>query len=176
MLPVRQEDREDRQYHANLATVRSRILGFVQRRLVPHHADFADAEDIAQSCVIVLIEQYGEKRELGEMAAIAIGIARHKIAQFRRDREKLPELAGAADIAESHDHLLEHLAARESMDRILAAMLKLPTRCRDLLRLKLIEQKSYVEIRLQLGISGNIYETMRRCHKALLRIAGGNFQ
>ena len=80
----------------DLATVRQRILGFALRRLVPHRADFAQAEDIAQSCVVVLWEQYPEKRELAEMVRIAIGTARHKIAQFQRDREKMPDVSDAA--------------------------------------------------------------------------------
>src|SRR5260370_37269743 len=84
MLPVREEDVEDRKYHQDLATVRERILGFVLRRLVPHRADFAQAEDIAQSCVIALWEQYPDKRELAEMVRIAIGAARHKIPQLHR--------------------------------------------------------------------------------------------
>ena len=98
MLPVREEELEDRQYHQDLATVRERILGFVLRRLVPHRGDFAQAEDIAQSCVIVLWEHYPDKRELAEMVRIAIGTARHKMAQFQRDREKMPDISeGAAD-------------------------------------------------------------------------------
>ena len=58
-------------------------------------------------------------------------------------------------------------------DRFLLGMLKLPDRCRELLRLKLIEQKSYAEIRDITGISGNIYEMARRCFQALLRNMGG---
>jgi DNA-directed RNA polymerase specialized sigma24 family protein len=53
-------------------------------------------------------------------------------------------------------------------------MLKLPGRCRELLRLKLIEQLSYAEIRGLTGITGNIYEMARRCFQALLRDLGGN--
>ncbi len=179
MLPVREEDVEDRKYHQDLATVRERILGFVLRRLVPHRADFAQAEDIAQSCVIALWEQYPDKRELGEMVRIAI---RHKIAQFHRDREKMPDISdAAADWMEyrigqnphSGERLFEHVAAREETDRLLLAMVKLPIRCRQLLRLKLIEQKSYAEIRGITGISGNIYEMTRRCFQALLRHVGG---
>jgi RNA polymerase sigma factor (sigma-70 family) len=171
MLPVRGESSEESQYHAHLATVRARILGFVQRRLVPHQADFADAEDIAQSCVIVLMERYPEKRDLGEMAAIAVGIARHKIAQFRRDREKSADASGAA--VHGSPSPFDELAARESMDRLLRALLKLSVRCRELLRLKLVEQRPYAEVRILLGITGNIYEMTKRCHKALLRVAGG---
>ena len=171
MLPVREEDSGEKQYHADLALVRRRILGFVVRRLVPHHADLADAEDIAQSSVIVLLEQYPQKRDLGEMAAIAVGTARHKIAQFRRDRGKMHDVADTTD--HTGESLFEHTAARESMDRLLQAMLKLPVRCRELLRLKLIEQRDYAEIRMILGISGNIYEMTKRCHKALLRMTGG---
>lgn len=182
MLPVREEDFEDRKYHEDLAAVRQRILAFVLRRLVPHRADFAQAEDIAQSCVIALWEQYPDKRELGEMVRIAIGAARHKIAQFHRDREKMPDISdAAADRLEyraghnphSGERLLERMAAREETDRLLIAMVKLPVRCRHLLRLKLIEQKSYAEIRGITGISGNIYEMARRCFQALLRNLGG---
>lgn len=183
MLPVREEDIEEKKYHQDLATVRERILGFVLRRLVPHRADFAQAEDIAQSCVAALWEHYPEKRELPEMVRIAIGAARHKIAQFHRDREKMPDLSDqAADRLEYHgghnpysgDRLLERIAAREATDRLLVAMLKLPARCRELLRLKLIEQKSYAEMREITGISGNIYEVARRCFQALLRDVGGS--
>src|SRR5215472_15506511 len=100
MLPVRDQEFPESQYHADLATVRQRVVAFVRRRLVPHRADFADAEDIAQGCIIVLLEQYPDKRDLGEMAAIAVGIARHKIAEFLRHREKThdqAELAPAPD-------------------------------------------------------------------------------
>jgi DNA-directed RNA polymerase specialized sigma24 family protein len=96
MFPVREEDSEDREYHRNLGTVRERILGYVLRRLVPHHADFGQAEEIAQSCVVALWEQYPDKRELAEMVRISIGAARHKIAQFHRDRGRMADLSGAA--------------------------------------------------------------------------------
>jgi RNA polymerase sigma factor (sigma-70 family) len=182
MFPVREEGVEDQRYHQDLAIVRERILGFVLRKLVPHRADFAQAEDIAQSCVIALWEQYPEKRELAEMIRIAIGAARHKIAQFHRDREKLPGISDqAADIVEfrsgrnphSGDRLFERTAAREETDRLLLAMVRLPSRCREIMRLKLIEQRGYDEIRDITGISGNVYEIARRCFQALLRNFGG---
>jgi RNA polymerase sigma factor (sigma-70 family) len=182
MLPVREEDTEDRKYHQDLGTVRERILGFVLRKVVPHRADFAQAEDIAQSCVIVLWEQYQDKRELGEMIRIAIGVARHKIAQFHRDRERAPDISDtAADRLEvrighnphSGERIFERAAAREETDRLLMAMVRLPDRCRELMRLKLIEQKSYQEMRVITGISGNIYEMAKRCFRALLRNVGG---
>ncbi len=182
MLPVRMEDSEDSAYLENLALVRRRILGFIQRRLVPHHADFAQAEDIAQTCVVTLWEKYPEKRDLGEMVGIAIGIARHKLAQFRRDLEQRPGISdSAADRRESieprnphsGERMFEQLAARQSIDALLLALLKLSPRCRQLLTLKLIEQRSYPEIRMIMSIPGNIYEMARQCHRTLLRISGG---
>jgi RNA polymerase sigma factor (sigma-70 family) len=173
MLPVREEDVEARRYQEHLGIVRERILGFVVRRLVPHLADFAHAEDIAQSCVVVLWEQYPDKRELGEMVRIAIGIARHKMAQFHRERERTPDDSDLAALPWD-DRLVERISAREETDRLLLGMLKLNQRCRDLLRLKLIEQRSYDEIRELTGITGNVYEIARRCFKALLRHVGGN--
>src|ERR1700733_3031151 len=182
MLPVRMEESEDKIYHENLAMVRQRILGFVLRRLVPQHADFAQADVIAQSCVVTLWEKYPDKRELGEMVGIAIGAARHKVAQFRRERERRPGISDwAADLREFHDpqnphsgeKLFEQLAAREYMNKLLLGLLNLSPRCRQILTLNLIEQRSYPEIRMAMGISGNIYEMAKRCHKSLLRISGG---
>ena len=183
MLPVREEDIEAKRYQENLAIIRERILGFAVRRLVPHLADFAQAEDIAQSCVVVIWEQYPDKRELAEMVRIAVGVARHKIAQFHRDRERMPDISdAAADRWESEysrnphsgDRLLDRISARQDVDRLLLGMLKLPDRCRELLRLKLIEQRSYAEIRGITGISGNVYEVARRCFRALLRNVGSS--
>jgi len=169
MFPVREADPGEESYQEHLALIRQRILSYVERRLVPREAGFAEAEEIAQSSIVVLWERYPGKRELGEMMAIAIGTARHKIAQFRRDRERISR--AAADPAGAD--LFEQVAARESADRFLRAMLQLPPRCRELLRLKLVEQQEYAEIRLRMGISGNIYEMAKRCHQALLRLAGG---
>jgi DNA-directed RNA polymerase specialized sigma24 family protein len=116
------------------------------------------------------------------MLRIAIGTARHKMAQLQRDREKMPDISdAAADRLEyrtghnphSGERVFERLAAREETDRLLMGMLRLPARCRELMRLKLIEQRSYAEMRGITGISGNIYEMARRCFRALLRNVGG---
>jgi RNA polymerase sigma factor (sigma-70 family) len=170
MLPVREAGFGEEEYQKNLALIRQRILGFAVRRLVPQEADFAAAEEIAQSCIVVLWEQYPEKRDLGEMMGIAIGTARNKIAQYRRDCERLSrDVTPASEFVD----VFEQVAAREAADRFLRAMLQLPPRCRELMRLKLVEQYDYAEIRIRMGISGNIYEMAKRCHQALLRLAGG---
>jgi RNA polymerase sigma factor (sigma-70 family) len=172
MFAVREANSGEEQYQEHLALIRQRILGFALRRLVPREADFADAEEIAQICIAVLWEHYPEKRELGEMTAIAIGTARNKIAQFRRDRERASRAAAESAEPAGVD-LFEQVSAREAADRFLRAMLQLPPRCRELLRLKLVEQREYAEIRMRMGISGNIYEMARRCHQSLLRLIGG---
>jgi RNA polymerase sigma factor (sigma-70 family) len=173
MFPIREADFGNEQYQEHLALIRQRILGFALRRLVPREAGFADAEEIAQSCILALWEQYPDKRELGEMTAIAIGTARHKIAQFRRDRDRVLRAAADPLPGPSGEDPFERAAAREEVDRFLRAMLQLPPRCRELLRLKLVEQREYGEIRMRMGISGNIYEMAKRCHQALLRLVGG---
>jgi RNA polymerase sigma factor (sigma-70 family) len=174
MFPVREADSGADQYQEHLALIRQRILGFALRRLTPREASFADAEEIAQSCIVALWEQYPEKRELGEMTAIAIGTARHKIAQFRRDRDRVSRAAAGAPAEAPGEDLFERVAAREAADHFLRAMLQLPPRCRELLRLKLVEQQEYAEIRMRMGITGNIYEIAKRCHQALLRLIGGS--
>jgi len=174
MFPIREAPSGNEQYQEHLALIRQRILGFALRRLVPREADFAEAEEIAKSCIVTLWEQYPDKRELGEMTAIAIGTARHKIAQFRRDRDRLSRAAADPAPDQATGDPFEHAAAREEADRFLRAMLQLPPRCRELMRLKLVEQLEYAEIRMHMGISGNIYEMAKRCHQALLRLVGGS--
>ena len=173
MFPVREADSGEERYQQHLTLIRRRILGFAVRRLVPREADIGEAEEIAQSSIVALWQQYPGKRELGEMTALALGIARHKIAQFRRDRERVARVEADHPPLCSGDDLFEQVALREAADRFLRAMLQLPPRCRELLRLKLIEQREYAEIRMSMGISGNIYEMAKRCHQALLRLAGG---
>src|SRR4051812_17097480 len=128
MFPVREADFGNEQYQEHLALIRQRVLGFALRRLVPREADFTDAEEIAQSCIVTLWEQYPEKRDLGEMTAIAIGTARHKIAQFRRDRDRVSRAAAHSSPEPIGADPFEHLAAREQADRFLRAMLQLPPR------------------------------------------------
>ena len=171
MFPIREADLGEDRYQEHLALIRQRILGFALRRLVPREGDFCDAEEIAQNCIVTLWEQYPDKRALGEMMGIAIGTARHKIAQFRRDRERASR--AATEALPSDRDLFEHVAARETADRFLRAMLQLAPRCRELLHLKLVEQRDYAEIRMRMGISGNIYEMAKRCHRSLLRLVGG---
>jgi len=174
MFPIREADFGKERYQQHLALIRQRILGFALRRLVPREASFADAEEIAQSSIVALWEQYPDKRELGEMTAIAIGTARHKIAQFRRDRDRVSRAAADPPLGPAAADLFERVAAREEADRFLHAMLQLPPGCRELLRLKLVERQEYAQIRLRMGISGNIYEMAKRCHRALLRLVGGS--
>jgi len=173
IVPIGEADSGEQEYQQHLATIRQRILGFALRRLTPQEADFAEAEEIAQSTIVALWEQYPQKRELAELTAIAIGVARNKIAQFRRDRERLARATGDPAGAAAPADLFERVAAREDVNRFLRALLQLPARCRELLRLKLVEQQDYAEIRLRMGITGNIYEMAKRCHRALLRLARG---
>lgn len=173
MFPIREPGPGEHDYQEHLALIRRRILGFVLRRLTPREAGFAEAEEIAQSCIVALWEQYPEKRELAEMTAIAIGTARHKVAQYRRERERATRAEADPGAASTGPDVFEQVAARETTDRFLRAMLELSPRCRELLRLKLVEQQEYAEIRLRMGITGNIYEMAKRCHRALLRLIGG---
>ncbi len=184
MFPVRAGDSEDRDYHSHLALIRaphSRV--YARRKLTPHHADFAQAEDIAQACVVALWQQYPEKRELGEMAAIAIGIARHKIAQFRREQGRESRSAfrragaGAARASRALRRRTDarpRRRARTGIDRILLAMLQaLSALPRDSAAETDRAEKTTRRFGMLIGISGNIYEMTKRCHKSLLRIAGG---
>lgn len=165
-MPPRPDDPE---YRDNLQMVRERIRGFLLARR--HHP--ADADDVTQDCIVALMDRYPHVRDRIDMLKLATRIAGNRICQVYRDRARLARIPETAPAAGNAEEAAQH---REMADRVLLGMMELQTCCRDLLRMLLIEQKDYSEIRTLLGIESDyIYVLRERCFQALKRNVGGTF-
>lgn len=166
-------DAEDPGYRENLQLVRERIRGF----LLSRHHHLSDAEDVTQDCIVALLGSYPHVRDRVEMLKLATRIACNRICQLYRDRARMAHLpeSGAGELRAAGNPE-DAAQRRELVDRILLGMMELQARCRDLLRMLLIEQKDYSEIRNALGIESDyIYVLRERCFQALKRNVGGTF-
>ena len=160
---------DDYAYRENLQLVRARIRGFLLARRHPE----ADADDVTQDCIVVLIDRYPHVRDRIDMLKLATRIAGNRICQLYRDRARVTQFAEEPAAAGDPGQTAQQ---RELVDRVLLGMMELGARCRDLLRMLLIEQRDYAEIRATLGIESDyIYVLRERCLRALKRNVGGTF-
>lgn len=158
-----------------LAKLRERIVGFAASR---YSRDAA--EDLAQEVMMVLHDKYPEVETLDELLPLSLQIMRFKIAAVRRkvhrrgeagqlsvDEVNPPDLRPNPEMAVQQDELLR---------RLTAAVDKLPPRCRELFRLKLLG-RSFAEIREELEAASinTVYTWDARCRKQLLGAMGGRW-
>jgi RNA polymerase sigma-70 factor (ECF subfamily) len=168
----------EQQYEGHLQLIRERIVDFATPKIGRDRA-----EDVAQGCLLLLMQKYSNIRDLTTMLKISVGIARNKIfEQFRQDKREIqfPEATSdhvntfEAAVSDRTD-ILRELERRQLVDRILAAMLHLGEKCRNLLRLKLVEHKGSADIQKLLGVNSinTVYTWERRCLQELINMAGG---
>jgi RNA polymerase sigma factor (sigma-70 family) len=103
------------------------------------------------------------------------GIARHQLSRYGRngqvERKALERLGVQVPTvsAEDYDHIVELAGLAELRDRVAAVFGELSDDQRDALRLRVIDERSYAEVALKLGISE---QTARaRVSRALRRLA-----
>jgi len=162
----------NQEYRANLELVHERIRGFLLAR---HHAP-ADADDVAQDCTLILLDRYPHVRAQIDLLKLATRIASNRICQLYRDRARTVPMAAGPKRETAAPDPEESTSRRELVDRILLGMMELQARCRDLLRMLLIEQMEYSEVRAALGLDPDyIYVLRQRCLQALRRNLGGSF-
>jgi RNA polymerase sigma-70 factor (ECF subfamily) len=153
---------------AILALLRERIIGYAASRIGRD-----PAEDLAQDVLILLEEKYRQVNAIAELVPLSLQIARFKLAGIYRkaarrgersqvsvDEIQIPDL--------SHDTAGE-FERRERMERLAAAIAKLPPRCREMIRLKL-EGNNFAEIQklLKLDSINTVYSQDFRCRKQLM--------
>src|ERR1044072_287802 len=157
----------DEQYEAELHSIRKRIIDFAITKL-----GTTMAEDIAQECMVLLLEKYPYVRDRAGMIKVAITIARNKIWECFRQKKRIAEMPEERiDDADIHRELERPQVA----DHILRAIVRLGEKCRSLLKLKLLEEKGSADIQRILGVNSinTIYTWERRCFKQLIEILGG---
>ncbi|ULA63633.1 MAG: Putative RNA polymerase sigma factor [Nitrospira sp.] len=158
-----------------LTSLRERILAFATSRVSREQA-----EDLTQEVLAVLHEKYPTVTELTELVPLAFQVLRFKMLDahrkaFRRgeyNQESVEDLP----LADPNADPATRLDQQQRVDRLLAAIMQLGERCRELFKWKL-EGKSFPEIQKIMGQSSinTIYTWDLRCRKQLLASMGGSW-
>jgi RNA polymerase sigma-70 factor (ECF subfamily) len=155
-----------------LAKLRERIVAYAASRLGRD-----TAEDIAQEVMILLETKYGAVEALDELVPLSLEITRRKLVAHWRKQQRRGEdrsvSAASLPLADPRPHPDEELERRERLERLAAAVSRLPPRCRELLRLKL-EGKRFAEIQQVLGVRSvnTLYVWDLRCRRKLMKLLG----
>ena len=158
-----------------LAALRERILAFATSR-----GSRDQAEDLTQEVLAVLHEKYAHVTELTELVPLAFQVLRFKLLDthrkaFRRGEYNQESIEDLPLIDPADDPAMQ-LDQQQRVDRLLAAIMQLGERCRELFKWKL-EGKSFPEIQKMMGQTSinTIYTWDLRCRKQLLALMGGSW-
>ena len=159
-----------------LSALRERILAFATSRVSRDHA-----EDLTQETLVVLHEKYPAVTDLTELVPLAFQVLRFKMLDahrkaFRRgeyNQESVEELP----LADPGDDPATQLDQQQRVNRLLAAIMQLGERCRELFKWKL-EGKTFPEIQKIMGQPSinTIYTWDLRCRKQLLAAMDGSWE
>ena len=159
-----------------LTSLRERILAFATSRVSRDHA-----EDLTQETLVVLHEKYPAVTDLTELVPLAFQVLRFKMLDahrkaFRRgeyNQESVEELP----LADPGDDPVTQLDQQQRVNRLLAAVMQLGERCRELFKWKL-EGKTFPEIQRIMGQQSinTIYTWDLRCRKQLLAAMDGSWE
>lgn len=159
-----------------LTSLRERILAFATSRVSRDHA-----EDLTQETLVVLHEKYPAVTDLTELVPLAFQVLRFKMLDahrkaFRRgeyNQESVEELP----LADPGDDPATQLDQQQRVNRLLAAIMQLGERCRELFKWKL-EGKTFPEIQRIMGQQSinTIYTWDLRCRKQLLAAMDGSWE
>lgn len=159
-----------------LASLRERILAFATSRVSREHA-----EDLTQEVLVVLHEKYPAVTDLTELVPLAFQILRFKMLDahrkaFRRgeyNQESVEELP----LADPDSDPATQLDQQQRVNRLLAAIMQLGERCRELFKWKL-EGKTFPEIQkiMEQQSINTIYTWDLRCRKQLLAAMDGSWE
>ena len=163
---------------------RDEILGRLRERIVAFAASRMSrdvAEDLAQEVLIVLHEKYPEVERIEELLPLSLQIMRFKMVGLRRKVQRRGE-SGQVSVEEiqlpDSGTSPEMYARREELlRRLTAGIEKLPPRCKEMFRLKLLG-KTFAEIQQELnaGSINTVYTWDSRCRKNLLDALGGAWE
>jgi len=145
--------RKDRKATAEfVARYADALYSYVRSRLAPQ---YEHVEDLVQEVFLTSWQSLSQYRGAGPLQAWVMGIARHKVEDYYRERLRAPESIEEADlepdkstsVAEMY-RLLEQDELRKNTQRVLAA---LPEQYRLVLLWRYWERTSAREMALQTG-------------------------
>jgi RNA polymerase sigma-70 factor (ECF subfamily) len=159
---------------AILSILRERIIGYAASRIGRD-----SAEDLAQDVLILLEEKYPEVYGIADLVPLSLQIARFKMAGLYRKAARRGESSQVSvdeiQIPDLSQDTADEYERRERMNRLAAAIAKLPPRCQEMIRWKL-QGHNFDEIRklLKLDSINTVYSQDFRCRKQLIELMGGS--
>lgn len=129
----------------------------------------------------MLHEKYACVTELTELVPLAFQVLRFKMLDAHRKSlrhgEYNQEAVEDMPLADPGDDPAQQLDQKQRVARLLATIIQLGERCRELFRLKL-EGNSFPEIQRLMGQTSinTIYTWDLRCRKQLLSLMGGTWE
>jgi len=157
---------------AILSILRERIIGYAASRIGRD-----SAEDLAQDVLILLEEKYPQVTAIADLVPLSLQIARFKLAALYRKSARRGESSQVSvdeiQIPDLAQDTADDFERRERMERLAAAVARLPLRCREMIRWKL-EGRSFAEIGklLRLDSINTVYSQDFRCRKQLMELMG----
>lgn len=139
---------------------RQPLLRFLSRMNVQEH----DAQDIAQESLARLLRySASEPAEAWQalLYRIAINLLRDRARRARMEQRigaSPGESSADADVVSPEPSPERHASGRETLERMQAAIARLPARCREVYLLHRIEGMTYPEIAHRSGISSKAVE------------------
>ncbi|MBX6371392.1 MAG: sigma-70 family RNA polymerase sigma factor [Acidothermus sp.] len=132
-----------------------------------------DAADISQTAWLRLVEHLGRLREPEQVGAWLAATARHECVRWLRHRSQERVMDEVPDRPAGEPDPEERALAADEAHLLVAALERLPERCRILLRMLAADPPaSYTEISAALGLPvGSIGPTRSRCLARLREIA-----
>jgi len=156
-----------------LAALRERIIGYAASRIGRD-----STEDLAQDVLILLEEKYPDVDRIADLVPLSLQIARFKLAAIYRKSARRGETTQVSvddiQVPDLSQDTADEYERREMMNRLAAAIGKLPPKCREMIRWKL-QGHNFAEIQklLKLDSINTVYSQDFRCRKQLVELMGG---
>ena len=144
---------EARRDPAAFARLYRHYVGPLYRYLYSRVGERTDAEDLTTQVFTVALAGLPRYRERGSFAAWLFSIARRKVADFYRGRERHVPLNEALDQAETQPDPLAQVVKEERLRRLARLIGQLDDEKQELLRLRFAGDLTYREIGVLVGRS-----------------------
>ncbi len=161
---------------------RDEILGRLRERILRSATYLLSrdlAEDVTQEVLMLLNQKYSHLSRLEDLVPLSLKILKYKVWGIRRKSSRRGETGGPAELPDIPDDRPDPALAaerRQGVERLMAALAKMETRCQDLFRMK-VQGLGFSEIQRQLGAAtiNTVYTWDSRCRKKLLERLGGSW-
>lgn len=161
----------DRQLTRQIAAAWIEVQPAVYAYVAAMVSNYADADDVTQRVAVAMIDSYEQYDKSRPLLAFVLGIARHKIADFQRERARGPRLLSQQILELVEDaYVRVDQQSGEMRDALSQCVRALTGRQRQVLTMRYREDRKPAAIAELMGTqSAVISNVLARTRKALRR-------